>query len=183
MISFKAVGVCDAEIMKKTPENKWEPFSSNFVQLDYDHNDFGTLKQNAQDWLKYCDRSKGEKTFVNDILRDISVTRDRDCSYYAMTCQKDSFEKLDPDKVLGYIQMKNKNIIEHEIEYLQANPATHYYAKNRQYKNIGEMLIKSIVKLFPNKDIIADPVKEALDFYLKLGFERMEGSRKLILRV
>ena len=136
----------------------------------------------AADWAKYCPR--GDKTFAADIHRDMYLGSNRDAySFYALTEQKDNFEILEPEKILGFIQMRPHNEILHEIEYLQSHPSTYYTPEKSIYKHIASTMINNIIDLFPKRNIILMPIESAKKFYYKMGFEQIPYSNKLKLIV
>ena len=183
MISFKANLVSNPEIVRKDENGNWNPYGVSFVKMDArDKSDTSAVGEVAANWAKYCPR--GEKTFAADVHRDMFLGTNPDIyEFYALTGQKENFEQLESENILGFIQMRLHNGFLHEIEYLQAHPSTYYTPEESIYKGIGSAMIKGIIKLFPQRDIILMPVDSAIGFYKKMGFEQMPFSRKLKLVV
>lgn len=90
---------------------------------------------------------------------------------YALTLQKDKFEKLDPEKILGVTDIcenvYDKGIF---IEHLQANPE-YIYDKNREYKDIGSSILTSLKILYESIELVARKSMSVTNFYKKNGFK------------
>jgi len=89
--------------------------------------------------------------------------------FFAITRLQDSYEKINPQNVLGIAQTSHACGAV-EIQFLQTHPEHEYANPNRQLKKIGETLVKSIQKFFKHFDIDVIPKNSAETFYEKLGF-------------
>lgn len=184
MISFKANKIFDTQIQQKNGKNKFAAYNVSFVEINpTNKEDVSAIGEVAKDWHKYC--KIGEKTFAQDIYRDIlfDTFNNNSHKFYAVTNQINNFEKLNSENILGIVQLQNKNQYLHKIEFIQTAPCENYYNKQRNYKNIGAAMIRSIIKLFPQKDIILEPINEAMGFYKKLNFVQEPFSRLLRFHV
>lgn len=104
--------------------------------------------------------------------------------YYVLTEQKKDFETLIPEKVLGLVSVEKSfpNPRSNTIRYLQTNPIYKFSVENSKYKRIGTMLVDSLIKLFPKKNIVLTSDGESLRFYQKLRFENIDKNSGLLLR-
>lgn len=101
--------------------------------------------------------------------------------FFALTMQRSNFENLEPYEVLGIAQITDDNTNQIEVNYLQTDPTNKYLAPNREFSNIGKIILDSIRKVF-NKNIILKSTESAKKFYKKYGFERIKRSSNFILR-
>ena len=119
----------------------------------------------------------GEKrSYFGDIADNASLdyrckTSFEDKKYYVLTCQKRNFEKLDPDSILGAVQVESHEKY-NEINYLQVIPEQNYLNPEREYKNVGASIVDTILKLYPNKQLMLYSSNSAINFYKKIGFNQ-----------
>lgn len=96
---------------------------------------------------------------------------------YALTTQKDNFEKLDADKVLVMADVVAKEDNGAYLEYIQAHPLIAYAIDKPPYKNVGTELIKILQEKFSS--IKCNSIADG--FYEKNGFIReKQGSNHFI---
>jgi len=148
-------------------ESQYEDYTANFVEIDPKNEKDVDALENA---IKYWEHDK----FGMNALYAVNAAKDGSEYYgyhkvYALTAQKNNFDKLDCNDILGVVHVspigKNKLFVEHN----QANPA-YLYTENPKYAGIGTAMIKSLQKicsyisLFPSKE---EYVKK---FYIKNGF-------------
>lgn len=162
-INFKASLINKPTVMKKNWLScKYSPKEVAFVKLDTQSmTDVNTLKKLKNIW---------PLTFVSNILRDISLNSDL-VNVYALTLQKDSFEKLEPDEFLGVAEITNEDN-EVCLEYLQTNPQYMYDEDmtERKFKGVGKTILDSIKNLQHIKTIIVHPLFSVISFYEDNGF-------------
>lgn len=171
-INFTGSFVKNVTISKSIADGKMKPENVALVKLDKtDPRDTMTLAETAYKWENvasgyasniYCDSLKAK------IYPDVSNEH-----YFALTTQKENFEKLEADKILGLSLFYEKQSPNNEIAWLQANPSTNHEAGQRTYKNIGKALVNFMKGLF-KKPIFVQTDKKAIPFYQKLGFIQTE---------
>lgn len=103
-----------------------------------------------------------------------------DCSekYYALTTQKDNFKKIQPECILGVVQVNDDKVSDSiEIDYLEVNPDEQYGSEFRRYKHVGKALLSSIFKLFRDKQVAkVYALEEAIPFYSALGVRQINEA-------
>ena len=171
-INFTGSFVKNVTISKLISDGKMKLEDVALVKLDKtDKRDVMTLAETAYNWENvasgyapniYCDSLK-TKNYPN-------VSNEH---YFALTTQKENFEKLEADKILGLSLFFEKKAPNNELAWLQANPSTNHEAGERTYKNIGKALVNFMKGLF-TKPIYVQADKKAIPFYQKLGFTQAE---------
>lgn len=171
-INFTGSFVKNVTISKLIADGKMKPENVALVKLDKaDPRDTMTLAETACKWENvasgyasniYCDSLKAKN--YPDVNNE---------HYFALTTQKENFEKLEADKILGLSLFFEKNSPHNELAWLQANPSTNHEAGQRSYKNIGKALVNFMKGLF-KKPIFVQADKKAIPFYQKLGFIQTE---------
>ena len=90
---------------------------------------------------------------------------------FALSEQNDNFEKLQPEKILAESAISayptSKSI---SIDYFQVHPKHNYFAKDRQFKKVGEAMLNAIKKIFEDREILLHAVPKSTDFYAKNDF-------------
>lgn len=167
-INFTGSFVKNVTISKLVTDGKLKIEDVALVKLDKtDKRDIMTLAKTAYEWENiasgyapniYCDSIKAKN------YPDVSKEH-----YFALTTQKDNFEELDTNKILGLSLFFEKQSPNNELAWLQANPSTNHESGKRTYKNIGKAMVNFIKGLF-KKPIYVQADKKAIPFYQKLGF-------------
>lgn len=169
-ISFKGNYVCDTQVKKNN-----KPYTLSFVQID-------TKNKSDITALSELDYMYQRKSYFGDISDNASLDYRcnmsfNDKKYYVLTSQKRNFEKLDSDMILGAVQVEpHENC--NEINYLQVIPEQNYSNSNREYKNLGASIVGTILKLYPDKQLMLYSSNSAIDFYKKLGFKQDESETR-----
>lgn len=127
-----------------------------------------------------------EEFFYNSFVDDIYFKarklfhrgeNPKNMQIYALTTQKDNFEKLDGNKVLAMANIVPKEDNGAYLDYIQAHPLIAYAIGKPPYKNVGTELIKILQEKFSS--IRCNSVADA--FYSKNGFVReKQGSNYFI---
>ena len=166
MITFKAHFINNTTVQRKKNNKQFENVNVSFVQLNpKSANDIKALYEIDKEWWSF-------KTYANDIRLDFLNDYEPSAKTYAVTTQKDHFEKLNPDEVLGLAYVVDETAQDRVIlEYLQADPSNKHAAAMATFKRIGSSIIKSLSKIYENNEMILTPKKTAEPFYEKLGFK------------
>ncbi len=163
-LNFKANFINPVQI-QKLDGNNYKPVEASFTELNLqDKKDIFSLKEASQDWgecyatdMYICSRDEvpdGNKKHI-----------------YALTTQKQNFEYLKPDNILGLVEFYEKPDKTNKIELLQVHPDNIAMQFGRpKYKRVGSAIIDSLKNLFPNNPIKLHSVSTAKGFYKKLGF-------------
>ena len=176
MINFKASYHLSTEYLKKNVNNEYEKFPASFVEIQTKQkDDIFALMHTAKLWQT---ENNGKTTFASDIAHDAYYDNHiQTAKIFALTKQKNNFENLIPEKILALMEVLPRGKKLQEIIFLQVSPEKNFNNKNREYKNIGKSFVTSLINLFPQKDIVLEPLENARKFYLKLGFENQLLSR------
>ena len=172
--SFRANFVNRAKIMKFVNGTYKNEYAS-FVRIDpFNQNDISALKDNARCWVS--DRY----AFALNIYYAACAVRNKskyykDHAVYALTLQKENYNELDSDKILGLLQtspyIDNSLLIEH----IQVNPE-YLYKSDAKYKTLGTAILNSIKNLSNKISCYPSSEKSVKDFYIKNGFEKEPNS-------
>ena len=181
MINFKAQYIQPAVIKQKGVNNQYQDYKVSIAELKIDsQEDFIALNNLNCDWDN-C------KSLTNDIAKIFNAlyakTKPSEGEhFYVATVQKDNYNKLDKDNILGIIHTrKTNNGI--EIENLQVSPETNYSAVVRQFKEVGQSLINLVIKLNKNTPITLIAEYSVTPFYEKLGFIKVcKDTTQMVLK-
>ena len=183
-IAFKSIFISSPNIEKVT-KNRVNNHKVSFVEIDVKNSkDIDALEYIAVNWEQ--GRSYAANIY-NDAYfdyKDSEIKKLPAYKYYALTEQKNDFDTLIPEKVLGLVSVEKNfpNSRSNTIRYLQTNPIYKFSVENSKYKRIGTMLVDSLIKLFPKKNIVLTSDGESLRFYQKLRFENIDKNSGLLLR-
>ena len=132
MISFKANFISSAQINRISTNT---PVKASFVELSpFCDEDIKSIQEISKNW-------EADRSFASNIKHNI-----QDCNwigysncrrFFALTLQRDKFEKLDPDEVLGLTQIIEGGSDRIKIKYLQTDPINKYQASDREFSGIG----------------------------------------------
>ena len=175
MITFKADFIDNKYINKYDNVTRTrEPYKVQLVELNpVSANDLRTLNEITELW-------GGKKSFVSDIRDDFDLffktyNEEPNKRFLALTFQQNGFRNLVSDSVIALAEIVQRTYIKHQLNYIEVEPKYRHKNDSREYGNIGTTMLNAIKELLPNKDIIADIVSEEEEFYLKNGFERLNG--------
>lgn len=212
-VSFKGSFIKQVNIKKLSNSGQYKSFKANFIELN--HDDFKTLQCLLKKWENtgakmnfYLEednllppdvlKSKMNKfLYLTKGLKKEEVSpflssRILGTHLYAVTKQKDNFNKLNNDDILGLVDFeagKNSN----EIAQLHVRPdciSEKYdnqgllYLKNiiykflgiknkkgkRQFSHIGEAIITTLQSMYNDKPMELVSLSPARNFYKKYGF-------------
>lgn len=185
MISFKAQCLTDTKIKKKNLLNIWLPSKVALIEINPKNiNDFNSLKETVYCWNINAIDYKGDFSIAHDILREAILDKEFGTyKFYALTKQKTKFDSLNYEDMLGLAQIRPVNKNSFEIMQLLTKPSYSSLNLKRKVKHIGNAIISSISKIFPDKNILANPLEQAVGFYYKLGFKKELAGKVLRLKV
>ena len=156
--NFGARHLLKTNVIKKVA-NEAKSIEANLVEMKFaDVNDSAVLENLRSSW------SKGEYTQMI-----CSPSYDNSRKIQALTLQKDGFERLDEDKILGLIDFR-KNGEKATIRFLQGKPSI-VYSQNRDISKIGEALCKGFRQLLGEEGVKSVDVfveKSKQPFYRKV---------------
>lgn len=174
--NFKAKFVGKTEIKKlNTLKNEYEKYGVSFLEFDASNkNDLKAMKNISRYW---CDSQ-----FAWDVCQSADAIfhealNPKTNKVYLLTKQKDNFEKLKPDEVLGLADVETKKYENGEdylyIHRLQTNPD--FLDKEQPFfKHIGTGIL-NILKSF-NKVIELNSISSARGFYKNNEFINFQDS-------
>ena len=167
-VSFGAKPINDITIKKYDRKKKdFINIPVKFVMLESDNrSDIKVLDKIANQWAKadYMRRIATASHWMNEL--PISI--------YALTTQKDKFEKLKSSKILGFAEMrKNENFPDYDwLHYLQVKPEAINTQKgeNKTYQYVGTSMINSLKRIYRNISLFSADSPYVENFYRKNGF-------------
>jgi hypothetical protein len=172
MISFGARYVDKGSVSKYDNNTcKYKPVDVNIVELEKNNKaDLETLRNSNNSWkggrfTKYISKN------FEDFSRDAKWQDNH--RFYALTTQSDTFNKLDSDKILGYVEIAERND-GIELKNLQGKPENNFPKKSRQYKNVGKCVSDFLKKFKQTIEAISDYPAEG--FYVKEGYELVDSE-------
>lgn len=180
-ISFKANYISAATIQQRTPQFTFTDKKVSFVQLDpestLDRNSIFTLDHN---W-------EHRKTFANEIFEDMNDCTDfynhAGKKFFALTTQKNHFEILESEKILGITEIINGMRDTLKLKYLQVHPQHKWTSEAAAFKHIGSAILDSLKRHFPACDIILESVPDAKNFYRANGFKQFSREHFIFKRL
>ena len=170
MINFKGQYIQPITIQRKGIDNNFHDYKVSLAELKTSsQNDLIAINNLNCAWNN-C------QTLVNDTAKIFNslyakTKSSEDEHFYVITTQKENYDKLNQDNILGILQTKNKNG-KIEIENLQVSPSTNYFAIVRNFKQVGRSLVTAVINLNRDKSIELLSEFSALPFYEKMGFVR-----------
>ena len=160
--SFKGSFVNNVNI-KHREDNEYKPYKASFVELNpKDKQDLSIFKDLEHSWMgassyALCDDAVISSKNLND-----------DRMYFALTSQNKDFHKMDPEKVLGLVEM-TKGTEENYINFLQVHP------DNMTQKPMGKVMKKFLTLLNGKKNNLDVPGNE----YKGIGTSILDSMKKI----
>jgi hypothetical protein len=167
-VTFGAKPINDV-IIKKYNKSKKEyvDFPAKFVKLEAgNYSDIKVVDKIAQQWTN--------AVYIKKIATASHWMKTLPIEIYALTTQKDKFDRLKSSKILGFAEMrKEKDFPDYDsLYYLQVKPQvmniTGY--DNKSYKYTGTSIIKSLKKIYHNISLFSADSPNVENFYRKNGF-------------
>lgn len=180
--NFGAQYVCDMPVKQKSGDEK----EFYVVALDaHDKHDFRVLRKISRSWSREYKKYRYGNNYATDIYKDAKTEKLREHLYrrvdfsekfYAVTSQKDGFEKLNPDKIAAVTHVYDGNPKVALIRYFQVRPKYKFNGfGGREISNIGKTFIKTINEITCKKSLVfADEYSRG--FYQAIGAVEDEES-------
>lgn len=168
--NFGAQYIAPAKVKKHSSRrNRYHDQKVSFVELEADNpNDAAALDYINRKWAsaKYVSRIKRDFDVKSEgILRNPHLYKT-----YALTTQKNNFDKLRPWTILGITEVKDYSD-DLCIELLEVNPRYKNSNQKRKYKYVGTAILDTLKNLYSKeKDIVLNSADEAKVFYEKNDF-------------
>lgn len=169
-ISFGARYINSIPVLKKDGID-YRKQNIAFVELDmFDKNDLNALTKTSDRW--------GDESYLS-VAKDSMEqgVKEGKRHLYMATTQKNSFEKLDENKVLGAVVFDEGKSQNH-IELLQVEPNNLAKAKKTaNWARVGSSIVKNLQTMFSNKPMTVFSAGDAKGFYEKTGFVQEAGNK------
>lgn len=185
-ISFCANKVTDTHIQRlnNLEQKTYEEFKVPIVEYDrFSGLDKKSIEQTAALYSEYDHLHANYAQNINFKFEKVYENPHnlKSMKYHAILIPQDSYNWVDPKNVLGIIETSFMKDSPPKIDYLQVNPHTNYWFGDiwtpRGYKQIGTALVKFVTdRLFAGHDVYVNSDYNSMDFYIKLGFEKLEGT-------
>ena len=168
-ISFCAKPINDVIIQKYNKKTGlFDHLSVKFIKIEPDNkNDIRAIDKAAQKWTdaKYIRKIATASHWSGSLPIDI----------YAVTTQKDKFNMLKPNRILGFAEMrKDKNFPKYDwLYHLQVKPeAINVNNPNpqKEYKHVGTSILNSLKKVYKNIFLYSEDSPNIEKFYRDNGF-------------
>ena len=172
-VNFTANLISHPSIPKRASAVHYKQTPVSLVELDHnDKNDVKAIQQTEKSWFGHGGVyiEQFSRDFEKQLLEE-DVTKGH---FYALTSQKDGFDKLQSDKILGVMELNETSDKVNEIKWLETNPKSQKLrgGYGREYKNVGKSLVKYVLNTYNKKDIFVQSAYRAINFYKKLGAEQ-----------
>lgn len=175
--------IFNAKIIKKPKvkrsddiSQKYVPDTVRFLKIDTTSPDEVRALSTAG---RYWENSS---SFATDIAYDAYLNStcgekaDLRKEFFILTKQKDNFDKINCDDILGMAEITHKSKKKVILDYLQVNPEYVYQLGAPKFINCGRAIIKSIQQRNRNRTIELRSTLTAVPFYEKMGFKpKIEG--------
>ena len=155
-------------------ENKaYKQVKAAFVEIDpFNESDMFALEDIVKSWQndRFAEDIKetAKLIFKNNTQNDIKI--------FALTSQQDTFEKLNPDNILGLVETEGVIPFNCHINRFQVKP-DYVYKLNLEYRGIGTSILNSLKKMFNKITLISEKDKSVRNFYERNEFaEHPNGS-------
>lgn len=180
-INFTANLVKQTQVQETADNNNYIPSDVSIVELDkHDERDIKSLYKTIILWKDQ--NAKYSSEIYHEAVKGYEYDDTEQEHYFALTSQKNDFNNLDPERILGLMLFSQTNRTEDEINWLQVRPNTsHKQTWKRQYKGIGEGLINLLKGTWLNKPIHVQADVNAVEFYKKMGFTNRENDGRCSL--
>lgn len=174
--TFGANFINQAKIGKLAQDkSKYADEIVSFVKINTKNKcDLSALDKAASYWEN--DKFAANIAYVARSANDKNSLYNKD-DIYALTLQRDNFENLESNKILGLIDIlpenNNKSAF---IEYIQVKPSMIYFV-HPKYKGIGTAILASLKKMYDSITCVPLSEKSVKDFYKRNGFVKQADSK------
>lgn len=182
MINFKAKRISPVVIEKKGPDNQYHKYNVTLVKLNPSvRNDVRCVETANLAWDNGNSLIDGIAVNMRDEF--VKGRTEDESRYYAITTQTNNFGKMIPDKILGIagVLTTEDNGVDY-IDAIQVRPNNTRVNPERKFKNVGRVLLNSILDLAKNKDFVLEAREDVIPFYQKNGFKLISDSGFMIFK-
>ncbi len=170
-INFKALPIIkQIKIQKFDKKTKqYVDCKANFVKLTADNRD--DLKA-----VNACEQKWKGAAYIQKIATAahwLGYRNGTKIDVYALTTQKNNFNKLNPKNILGLAEIRTNEATPQnaELYHLQVKPtAISINGTNKSYKKVGTSIVRSLQKMYKTITLFSDKTPEVKKFYENLGF-------------
>ena len=177
MITFQARYINTAEILKKDTRNCYNPCKTAFIEFNpKEFNDVTSIIDAVSDWNSQPNFAECIAESAELVFRMQDEFPDLNRRFFAITKQKDGFDKIKPANILGVLQLSKFSDKCNIIDFVQVS-----HGGEDLFKHVGSSILQRVRELFPDKKTILFPAtKELIPFYQKNGFKSVPHSNYLI---
>lgn len=165
-ISFGAVP-CNRVKIKAfdKAKNKFVSQPATFVWLDYSNKaDIASVDKAANSWKK--------ADYIKKIATASHFMYANEIDVYALTTQMKDFETLNPEKILGFAEIRLNGSPEKVfLNRLQVKPeAINIYKSKSSHKYVGSSILSSLKKIYTSISLDSADDRNVRTFYRSNGF-------------
>lgn len=177
-ISFTAKFISPATVLKSAETGKYLQKTVSCVELSpKSKKDLQSLKDLHELW--------GHGNYSGDIYYDAKdfdgYFEEYRPSFFAITKQKDNFEKLVPEDILGIAETSTTFGAIKNLDYLQTNP--NFLNKVQPaFKHIGMAMLKFIEEIYKGQRLEIISASKTENFYLKNGYQRLNNDEHVFFK-
>ncbi len=171
-INFGAKFKNPVEILRKDAQGAFKPHKVSFVEIEpSNENDIKALGRASYYWAE--NEHYASNIYTDALgLRNDKSWQDR-VKIFVVTEQKDHFEKLDDEKILGLTEIVKQKPKEFHISYIQVDPRN-VYSLEPLFKKVGTKILDSI-KAFSDRITLNPDSRGAEKFYEKNDFRPFDA--------
>ena len=159
---------------------KYKPTEANFVEIERNNPlDVLALHNNAKYWENEMYASNIAYTASQMLSKSPFFVNKK---IYALTSQKDSFNELKDEKILGLVELTEENNRYINLDFLQVKPEILYSLTPKPLKNIGTRILDCIKEIYHNKFILlTSRAGKTTEFYEKNDFVNIDKENNKYL--
>lgn len=175
-VSFKANFADNSFVKARQLNGRYDDKQISLVKVSHSEAD----KNSMYDVFMRWNAGYAESILIDYFWEPVN----KNLALYALTEQLNNYEKLQPEKVLGLVEVKD-NSDNYKINYIQVRSDCICSKRDKSFCGIGTALMKYVINLAGDKNIYLNSVKKAIDFYTKFGFKVIQDDLKeplMILR-
>lgn len=172
-INFRAKFKNPVQILTKDALGSYKPKVASFVEIENTNkNDIKALKNVCHYW--------GENDQYACNIYTTALERYYNPDWYdsfkifAITKQKDKFEKLNDEHILGLAEVTEKKPRDFYISYIQVDPRN-VYSITPEFKRVGTRILDSI-KSMADRIVLSPNSRNTAKFYEENGFKPCQDT-------
>lgn len=174
-INFTGKFVKSVNIQKRVNGKHYEPLPVSLVKIDLkNEDDIKALELATIEW--------GEHSYLSNIYLNVlhmrRIESPVNSDVLVLTAQKENFEKLKPQEILGITQFTKSSKKIH-VSYLETKFEHSYYSVTRKIDGIGKALMNEVMGLCKQgRKLTLRSSMSAKKFYEKLGLKQASPTDK-----